>query len=151
MVILGILTIRMNCREHTPMAARVKTTGRMKVSDKPSAEAIEQYYAGMRPFWHPVLAAADLPADRPVGIELLGEQVVLARRNGQVVAMEDLCRHFQSQLSLGEILSLPDGQQCLMCKHHGWHYDTEGQCVYIPQLLPGRDIPREARVPTYQV
>ena len=115
----------------------------------PSEAEIAQYYAGMRPFWQPVLAVSDLPADRPVGIELLGERLVLARLNGQVVAMQDLCRHFQSQLSLGEIATHADGQQCLMCPYHGWQYNTDGQCVYIPQLLPGRDIPREAKVPTY--
>lgn len=117
----------------------------------PSQEEIDQYYAGMRPFWHPVLPSADLPADTPIGIELLGEMIVLARLNGQIVAMQDLCRHFQAQLSLGEIATHPDGQQCLMCKYHGWQYDDEGQCTYIPQLLPGREIPREAKVPTYQV
>jgi phenylpropionate dioxygenase-like ring-hydroxylating dioxygenase large terminal subunit len=119
--------------------------------DKPSDEEIDQYYHGMRAFWHSVLPVADLPTDRPVGIELLGEKIVLARLNNDIVAMQDLCRHFQSQLSIGEIQTLANGQQCLMCKYHGWHYNNDGQCVHIPQLLPGRDIPREARVPTYHV
>src|SRR5215813_7747370 len=126
-----------------------KPVDRARVFNMPSPEAIEQYYAGMRPFWHPVLAAADLPSDRPVGIELLGEKIALARLDNHIVAMQDLCRHFQSQLSLGEIRQTPDGTQCLMCKYHGWHYNAEGKCAYIPQLLPGREIPKEARVPTY--
>jgi vanillate O-demethylase monooxygenase subunit len=117
----------------------------------PSQAEIEQYYTGMRAFWHPVLPAYDMPSDGPVGIELLGEKIVLVRLNGQVVAMQDLCRHFQAQLSLGEIMTRPDGQQCLMCKYHGWHYDDGGQCTYIPQLLPNREIPREAKVPVYHV
>ncbi len=132
-------------------SARTETWTPSRAFNAPSEAEILQYYEGMRQFWHPVLPATELPTDRPIGIELLGEKIVLARLNGQVVAMRDLCRHFQAQLSLGEIVNGPGGQQCLMCKYHGWHYAAQGQCVYIPQLLPGRDIPREARVTTYQV
>lgn len=114
----------------------------------PSEEAIHAYYEGMRPFWHPVLRSQDLPEGKPLGAELLGEEIVLARLNGRVVALQDLCRHFQARLSLGEITTY-DGQQCLMCPYHGWTYDQSGQCVYIPQLAPGREIPREAKVPRF--
>ncbi len=124
---------------------------RIRPFDAPSNEEIEQYYSGMSRFWHPVLPVASLPAGQPYGLELLGEKIVLARLDGKVVAMQDLCRHFQAQLSLGEIMAGPDGQQCLMCKYHGWQYDSTGQCVGIPQLLPGREIPAEAWVPTYLV
>lgn len=114
-------------------------------------EVIESYYRAMRPFWHPVLPSADLPEHAPRGVELLEEPIVLARLNGQIVAMEDLCRHFQAKLSLGEIRHIAGSGACLMCPYHGWSYDASGQCVDIPQIEPGRGIPREARVPTYHV
>jgi vanillate O-demethylase monooxygenase subunit len=38
-----------------------------------------------------------------------------------------------------------------MCPYHGWTYDASGQCVDIPQLAPGRQIPANARVPSYPV
>ena len=114
----------------------------------PSEEAIQGYYEGMRPFWYPVLRSEDLPESRPVSVELLSEELVLARLNGSVVALQDLCRHFQARLSLGEVVK-HNGQQCLMCPYHGWTYDAGGRCVYIPQLAPGRDIPREAQVPRF--
>ncbi len=116
----------------------------------PTLEAIEKYYTGMRPFWHPVLPAEALPNGEPRGVELLGEPVVLARLNGQVVALQDLCRHFQARLSLGEVVE-HDGRQCLMCHYHGWTYAASGQCVAIPQLARDREIPREARLPAYRV
>lgn len=116
--------------------------------DAPSQEAVLGYYEGMRPFWHPVLPSDALPAAQPVAVELLGEAVVLVRLNGEVVALQDLCRHFQARLSLGEVVE-HEGQQCLMCIYHGWTYDANGQCVKIPQLTPGREIPRDARVPRY--
>lgn len=122
----------------------------VSVFGEPSRESIQAYYEGMRPFWHPVLPAADLPDQQPVGVELLGEGVVLARLGDRIVAMQDLCRHFQTRLSLGEVVE-HEGQPCVMCIYHGWAYDAEGQCVSIPQLAPEREIPREARVPVYQV
>ncbi len=114
----------------------------------PSRETIAGYYTGMRAFWHPVMRADDLPEGQPVGVELLGERIVLARLNGEIVAMEDLCRHFQARLSLGDVVER-DGQQCLMCPYHGWEYDANGQCTYIPQLAGDREIPQQARVPAY--
>lgn len=122
----------------------------VRVFDEPSETSILAYYAGMGPFWHPVLPADDLPDDQPVGVELLGEAVVLVRLDGQIVAMQDLCRHFQARLSLGEVVKHEDAQ-CLMCIYHGWLYNAEGQCVKIPQLAPGRQIPGEAKIPRYLV
>lgn len=120
------------------------------VFNQPSEEAILAYYEGMRRFWHPVLPVDALPDDDPVNVELLGEEIVLVRLDGRVVALQDLCRHFQARLSLGEVVE-HEGRQCLMCIYHGWTYDRQGRCVNIPQLAPGRSIPADARVPSYQV
>jgi phenylpropionate dioxygenase-like ring-hydroxylating dioxygenase large terminal subunit len=116
--------------------------------EKPSDEAINKYNKAMRHFWHPVLPVSDLTDDKPVGIELLGEAVVLAKLNGEIVALQDLCRHFQARLSLGEIIE-HDGQKRLMCIYHGWVYNNQGKCIHIPQLSPGRSIPGDAQVPRY--
>lgn len=115
----------------------------------PSAEAIAAYYRAMRRFWHPVMAASELAEGQPAAAVLLEEEIVLARLNGQVVAMQDLCRHFQAKLSLGEIRRIPGAGECLMCPYHGWSYATDGRCVDIPQLAADRQIPSEAKVPTY--
>lgn len=118
--------------------------------EAPSLEAVKGFYSGMRPFWHPVLREADLPDGQLVRVELLGEGIALARLNGKVTALRDLCRHFQARLSLGEIITL-DGEQAVMCKYHGWTYGQSGQCIRIPQLLEGRKIPPTARVNSYNV
>lgn len=117
----------------------------------PSVEAIEGFYQGMRPFWQPVLPASELAEGEMTSVELLEEQILLTRLNGQLVAMQDLCRHFQARLSAGEIREIDGHGPCVSCHYHGWAYDTTGQCVEIPQLADGRDIPQSARVPTYPV
>jgi phenylpropionate dioxygenase-like ring-hydroxylating dioxygenase large terminal subunit len=117
----------------------------------PTAEAIAQYYAALRPFWHPVMPAAQLNDGAPHAAELLETPLVIARLNGALVAMDDVCRHFQAQLSLGAVRSVAAHGDCLMCPYHGWSYAADGQCVDIPQLEKDRDIPTNARVPTYAV
>jgi vanillate O-demethylase monooxygenase subunit len=112
---------------------------------------ITAYYAAMRRFWHPVLPSADLPAGELRGVTLLEEALVLARLNGRLVALQDLCRHFQAQLSLGEITEIAGVGECVMCPYHGWSYAADGQCAFIPQLGAGRQIPADARVPRYLV
>jgi phenylpropionate dioxygenase-like ring-hydroxylating dioxygenase large terminal subunit len=121
-----------------------------QAADSPPSASIMAYYTGLRSFWHAVLRAEDLPEGQPKGLSLLGEQVVVVRLNGSVVAMQDVCRHFQARLSLGEVVE-HGGEQCLMCAYHGWSYDQYGQCVNIPQLAAGREIPRDAQVPSYLV
>jgi phenylpropionate dioxygenase-like ring-hydroxylating dioxygenase large terminal subunit len=102
-------------------------------SGEPSADAISGFYSGMARFWQPVLRSEDLPADRPVSVDLLGRPLVLARLDGTVSAMLDACRHYQARLSLGEIIE-HQGHQALMCPYHGWAYAGSGRCVRIPQL-----------------
>ena len=119
------------------------------MTEQPTTATIDSFYTAMRCFWQPVLCVADLPDGAPVGVTLLGEALVLVRLNGAVVAMQDLCRHFQAQLSLGEITKVAGVGDCLLCSYHGWSYAASGQCVHIPQLAPGREIPVDARVPRY--
>ena len=106
---------------------------------------IDAYHRALRRFWHPVLRSEDLPAGELRGVTLLDEPVVLAQLNGEIVALQDLCRHFQAQLSLGEITRLASHGDCVMCPYHGWSYAATGQCVDIPQLGGERQIPAEAR------
>ena len=62
----------------------------INIEDAPSADAIRGFYEGMRPFWHPVLRSEDLSLDEPVGVQLLGRRLVLARLDGAVAALASL-------------------------------------------------------------
>ena len=108
----------------------------------PSPKAIEAFEGGMARFWHPVALASEL-GDRPLGVELLGRRLALARLGGKLAAFDDLCRHFGAALSIGEIVG-----DCLRCRYHGWTYDSSGTVVDIPARR-GVAIPREAKVSCY--
>jgi vanillate O-demethylase monooxygenase subunit len=98
----------------------------------------------LRQYWHPVAASAEV-RDKPVGVTLLEEPIVLYRAQGRLVALKDLCIHRGTPLSRGW---LDDG--LLVCAYHGWSYAADGACVRIPALDPGQPIPRKARVAAYR-
>jgi len=77
---------------------------------------------GILDHWHPVLAGKKLRGDKPVGIRLGGEDIVLFRgAAGKIGALADTCVHRRMRLSRGFM----DGCR-LRCLYHGWTYDTEG-------------------------
>ncbi|MEH2463778.1 MAG: Rieske 2Fe-2S domain-containing protein [Nostoc sp.] len=51
----------------------------------------------------------------------------LERQNSK---MDDVCPHKLVRLSMGSITE--DGN--LMCRHHGWCFNSEGKCTHIPML-----------------
>lgn len=83
-------------------------------------------YQALRKYWHPVAYAGDV-LDKPVGVTLLGESVVVARLNGEVKAMHGRCPHKGTSLALGEIVD-----DTIECPYHGWRFNDGGKCVRIP-------------------
>lgn len=77
--------------------------------------------------WHVVARSSDVPESQVAGARLLGEDLVLWRQNGAVMAWKDLCVHRGTRLSLGRVTGLG-----LECPYHGWTYDQSGRCVLIP-------------------
>lgn len=99
----------------------------------------------LRACWHPVAQAGAIDDD-PVAVTLLGEPWVLARIDGELVALVDKCPHRGAPLSAGCI----DGG-ALRCPYHGWRFGADGRCVDIPALGPGAALPPRAAVGTAQV
>jgi vanillate O-demethylase monooxygenase subunit len=87
--------------------------------------------------------------DKPVGVRLLGRDLVLARLDDELLVLPDTCRHFQARLSLGEI-SRVNGQLGVQCPYHGWTFGRGGRCLRIPQLPASRSIPRHADMPAFR-
>ncbi|MEL6297333.1 MAG: aromatic ring-hydroxylating dioxygenase subunit alpha [Pseudomonadota bacterium] len=120
---------------------------------RPPEELIEAYNRGMRNYWHPVAREIDVPADKPVAVRLLDEEVLLCRLDGSVRALSNICRHFQARLSDGTLehgCSRFKGD-FVRCSYHGWAFAGDGACVDIPQLPPERQIPPAARIDSYLV
>ncbi len=84
--------------------------------------------------WYPVFYERDLDRSRPQRFVLLGQPVVIWW-DGQWNTFTDRCPHRLASLSEGRI----NEEGKLECPYHGWSFDRSGQCLHIPQQLPGGD------------
>jgi phenylpropionate dioxygenase-like ring-hydroxylating dioxygenase large terminal subunit len=103
-------------------------------------------HPALRRCWHPVALAADVPDERPLGVRLLGERWLVARLDGELVALRDRCPHRLVPLSAGTIVG-----DTLQCAYHGYRFAADGTCTAIPALPDGAAIPPKARVDTARV
>ena len=87
--------------------------------------------------WHVVARSTDVLESQVAGARLLGEDLVVWRQGGQVMAWKDLCVHRGTRLSLGQVTGLG-----LECPYHGWTFDQSGNCVHIPSRPQQRPSPR---------
>ena len=80
--------------------------------------------------WHPLAAAADLPAGAALAVELLGIPLLLSRPSGDGQAPRaflNRCPH--RGVALLESGSSQSSCRRLICPYHGWTYDLQGQLL----------------------
>jgi len=95
--------------------------------------------------WHPVARVEDLHGGGPLGVRLLGEDIVVWRSGDRFHAWRDLCVHRGTRLSLGHVV----GGDRLECPYHGWTYGEDGRCVLMP-AHPEQAPPARACVTVYR-
>ena len=83
---------------------------------------------GLRNYWYPILQSEALGREKPLGIQRLGEHLVLWRDGtGAPRTLHDRCPHRAATMSIGRVL---DGD--LQCIFHGLRFDGDGRCTLIP-------------------
>lgn len=98
----------------------------------------------LRRFWYTTVPMAHLE-DGPKAFTLLGENIVIwIDADGQPAAAQDRCCHRTAKLSRGYV---ENGN--IVCGYHGWTYNREGACVFLPQA-PEQTQQRDIRVPAYR-
>jgi nitrite reductase/ring-hydroxylating ferredoxin subunit len=102
------------------------------LSAKTAEEREQAYLAALRGFYHPVATVHELDTlgvdehgmPRVLGKELLGERIVLARLDGQVVAMHGTCPHRGVALERGCL----NAYRCaVVCRYHGFEWGANGR------------------------
>lgn len=100
---------------------------------------------GLRNYWYPILQSADLPADKPIGIKRLNEDLALWRdERGAPHTVTDRCPHRAARLSIGRTLN---GD--LQCVCHGLRFDGVASCVLIPWEPDDSPLRQDVRVVAY--
>ena len=104
---------------------------------------------GFRNYWYPAMLSRKL-GRRPVGLKILGENVLFIRHQGKCFAIEDRCAHRGIPLSVGRC-EFP-GTNTITCRYHGWTFDVgSGMCVAALTDGPDSPIVGKAKVKTYAV
>lgn len=97
-----------------------------------------------RGVWHPAGFSRDLDGGGLRAVSVLGQDLVVWRGKGGVLAWQDLCLHRGVRLSLGRVV-----EGCaLRCAYHGWTYGEDGRCLKMP-AHPSLNPPEKARVHEY--
>ncbi len=101
---------------------------------------------GLRNYWYPVLASADL-TDGPVACRYLGEDLVAWRDSqGTAHLFPDYCPHRAARLSIGTVLG-----DTLQCIFHGIRFAGDGRCALMPWEPDGSPMLRKIRAVSYPV
>jgi nitrite reductase/ring-hydroxylating ferredoxin subunit len=100
-----------------------------------------------REYWLPAVVSTELPRpdSDPLRVMLLGEKLIAYRdTNGSVGLIADACPHRGASLFFGR------NEECgLRCVYHGWKFDTDGNCVDMPNEPAESDFKHKVKATAY--
>ena len=100
---------------------------------------------GLTEYWYPALQDRKV-GKKPVGLKLLGEQLVFFRGgDGQVKALSNVCPHRAGSLMHGDC-HYPG---TISCPYHGWTYDGDGNVLAVLPEGPESAIPGKVKAHVY--
>jgi len=102
----------------------------------------------MRQYWLPACLSSELKADGdPLRLLLLGERLVAFRDSaGRIGVFDHRCPHRCASLFFGR-----NEEGGLRCVYHGWKFDTDGNCLDMPNLPADQDFREKVKARAYRV
>lgn len=101
---------------------------------------------GLREYWYPALPVEKVRS-RPLFWVMLGDELVFFRdKQGEVVALSDVCPHRGASLSEGDCFY----RGYLSCSYHGATFDGRGECAAFLTEGPDSKMVGNLRVRTYR-
>ncbi|GAB1540586.1 hypothetical protein NUACC21_32550 [Scytonema sp. NUACC21] len=95
--------------------------------------------------WYVAMPSKAL-GNKPKAIELFGLPLVAWRdQRGYPAIMQRYCSHMGASLAIGKVVN-----GCIQCPFHHWHFDSSGQCVFIPEVDTIPPKARQANYPTVE-
>ena len=83
-------------------------------------------------------------SNAPIAVKVMKTNVVLWRNMKQVVVQHDRCPHRGVKMSKGSVVD-----NTIECPYHGWRFNAQGDCTYIPQKKGKSKIPKACNVQTF--
>lgn len=97
--------------------------------------------------WYVVLDSNEVKKSKPLGVKRFGLNLVFWRDNlGKVTCMSDICVHRGAALSLGKIKN-----NCIQCPYHGFEFDKDGKCEFIPANGKNHTISSNYSAKTFEI
>jgi phenylpropionate dioxygenase-like ring-hydroxylating dioxygenase large terminal subunit len=100
----------------------------------------------MREYWIPACLPSELEPDgAPMRLLLLGEKLIAFRdTNGKVGILDHLCPHRCASLFFGR-----NEKAGLRCVYHGWKFDTQGNCLDMPNVPKDQEFSPRIKAKAY--
>ena len=99
----------------------------------------------MRRYWQPAALSDALGPDKPIAVQLFGEELVLFRdAAGQPALIGRWCAHQGVDMIYGRVE--PDGIRCM---YHGWLFDACGRVIVRGEWVEGGEKRMEVGQPAY--
>ena len=87
--------------------------------------------------WVKVARAADVQDGRAMVVQAKGRRLALARADGRLYAVQDLCTHDNGPLGEGAVI-----EETVECPRHGARFDLKtGRPVNLPAMVPVKTYP----------
>lgn len=80
----------------------------------------------------------------PDALKILQKDVVIWKNIKRVIVQQDRCPHRGAKMSKGHVID-----NTIECPYHGWRFNTQGTCTFIPQKKKDSKIPKACSIPTY--
>jgi phthalate 4,5-dioxygenase oxygenase subunit len=102
----------------------------------------------MRQYWLPAAKSSEVPTKGdPLRLMLLGEKLIAFRDDaGRVGVMDHRCPHRCASLFFGR-----NEEGGIRCVYHGWKFDTDGNCLDMPNLPADQDFKQKVKAKAYRV
>jgi nitrite reductase/ring-hydroxylating ferredoxin subunit len=100
----------------------------------------------MRRYWQPAALSEELSADKPLPVQMFGEELILFRDGaGKPALIGRYCAHQGVDMIYGRVEE--DG---LRCMYHGWLFDNCGKVVLRGDWLPEKERRWDVGQPAYR-
>jgi carbazole 1,9a-dioxygenase terminal dioxygenase component len=77
---------------------------------------------GLREYWYPAARSTDLPEGATFAVKMVGEELLLVRKNGRLYCVEDRCAHRGTRFSERPLVLSED---TITCWYHTWTFDLD--------------------------
>lgn len=100
----------------------------------------------MRRYWMPAIFSREVEAGgRVKRVRLLGEDLVAFRTpGGRAALLGEWCPHRRASLYFGR-----NEEAGLRCVYHGWQFESDGQCIDMPNERPESSFQEKVRHAAY--